>query len=222
MTRYKLFCAPDTYAMCAHAVLEELAVDYELCWIWIFDDHPDPGFLAASPHARTPALVTPDGTICETGAVCLYLAEQYADKGLAIPSDHPRRGEFLQWVHYLASTLQPDVIIQYHPEFYHSDPMLQDELKASSMERLKGVYETLESALPDYAPYFFGNEPTVPDFVLGMQTVWDIIFPSHDITAYPKLKRHRDAITSRPAVIRMMSQHRAEALRRQQEAEIEQ
>jgi glutathione S-transferase len=51
-----------------------------------------------------------------------------------------------------------------------------------------------------------------------MQTVWDIIFPDHDISAYPKLTRHRDAITKRPAVMRMMAQHQKEAERRKHDA----
>jgi glutathione S-transferase len=218
MTTYTLFCAPDTYAMCAHAILEELNVDYDIRWIRIFDDNPDPDFLAASPHCRTPALASPEGTIFETGAVCLYLAERYSDSGLVIPAGDARRGAFLQWMHYLATTLQPEVIIQFHPEFYHDDPILQDALTSSSMKRLSGVFKTLEHALPDDAPYFFGVTPTVPDFILGMQTVWDIIFPDHDISAYPKLTRHRDAITKRPAVMRMMAQHQKEAERRKHEA----
>jgi glutathione S-transferase len=53
---------------------------------------------------------------------------------------------------------------------------------------------------------------------MGMQTVWDIIFPDHDISAYPKLTRHRDAITKRPAVMRMMAQHQKEAERRKHDA----
>jgi glutathione S-transferase len=216
MTDYTLFCAPNTYAMCAHAVLEELGCGYELRWVRIFDDDPDPDFLAASPHCRTPALAGPQGSVFETGAICLYLAECHPKAGLLIPPGDARRGAFLQWLHYLATTLQPDVIIQFHPEFYHQSPQQQAVLKTSSMERLKSVYTTLEDALPEEGPYFFGEQPTVPDFILGMQTVWDVIFPDEDISAYSRLKRHRDAMTSRPAVVRVLAQHQAEAERRRQ------
>ncbi len=217
MAEYTLFCAPDTYAMCAHALLEEIGADYDLRWIQIFNETPDADFLAASPHCRTPALAGPDGTVFETGAVCMYLAERHPETGLIIPERDPNRGAFLQWLHYLASTLQPDVIIQFHPEFYHGDPALQTALKAASMQRLVGVYGTLEQALPDDGPYLFGATPTVPDFILAMQTIWDIIFPNQDITAYPKLARHLKAMRARSAVQRMLAQHQAEAdLRRKQ------
>ncbi|WP_166418291.1 glutathione S-transferase family protein [Cochlodiniinecator piscidefendens] len=213
MADYTLFCAPDTYAMSAHAVLEEIGADYDVHWINIFSDNPDPAFLAASPHCRTPALASPDGTVFETGAVALYLAERHPEANLVIEPGDARRGAFLQWFHYLASTLQPDVIIQYHPEFYHTEPDRQAALKAASMKRLAGVLDTLEAALEN-GPYFFGDQITVPDFILAMQSVWDVIFPNGDITAYPNIARHRDAVCARPSVQRMQEQHRAEAARR--------
>ncbi|MGB5870087.1 MAG: glutathione binding-like protein, partial [Albidovulum sp.] len=118
----------------------------------------------------------------------------------------------LQWIHYLATTLQPDVIIQYHPEFYMQSPQDKAALKAASMARLRGVYATLNNALAD-GPYFFGQEPTVPDYLLALQTIWDVIFPA-GIEDYPNLARQRDAVLSRPAVQRMLALHKAEAARR--------
>lgn len=202
--------------MSAHAVLEEIGADYALRWIQLFADAPDPDFLAASPHCRTPAMAGPDGTVFETGAVCLYLAERHPDTGLNVPYGDPHRGTFLQWLHYLATTLQPEVIIQFHPEFHHQDAENQALLKASSMQRLRRVYDTLEDALPQDGPYFFGGTPTVLDFILAMQTIWGIIFPNGDIAAYPKLARHLDAVCARQATQRMLAQHRAEAKRRKE------
>ncbi|WP_264214450.1 glutathione S-transferase family protein [Leisingera thetidis] len=213
MPGYTLFCAPDTYAMSAHAVLEETGAEYAVRWIRIFDEDPDPDFLAASPHCRTPALSGPDGAVFETGAVCLYLAERHPEAGLVIPPGDPRRGAFLQWFHYLATTLQPEVIIQYHPEFYHREPDRQAALKVASMARLRGVFETLDKALCA-GPYFFGASPTVPDFILGMQTLWDVIFPEGGIAAYPNIARQREVICQRPAVQRMRAAHAGEYARR--------
>ncbi|MBT3143846.1 hypothetical protein DS909_13940 [Phaeobacter gallaeciensis] len=213
MPEYTLFCAPNTYAMCAHAILEEVEADYETRWVELFSETPDPEFLAVSPHCRTPALLGPDGALFETGAVALYLAEQFPVAELVIPPGDANRGAFLQWIHYLATTLQPDVIIQFHPEFYHADPDLQSALKAASMQRLTGVFKTLDAAL-DGGPYFFGKRPTVPDFILALQTVWDVIFPHGDINAYPNLARHRDAMCNRKSVQKVLSQHKKESMQR--------
>lgn len=210
MTTFTLFCAPDTYAMSAHAILEEVGAKYDIHWVKLFAETPDPAFLAASPHCRTPALSGPDGSLFETGAVGLYIAEKFPTANLIISTDDPQRGTFLQWFHYLATTLQPEVLIQYHPEFYFPDNEVdQHRLKVASMERLKGVLSTIENAM-EQGPFFFGNQPTVPDFILAMQTVWDVVFPDGDITAYPNIMRQRDAICARPSVKRMLAQHAAE------------
>ena len=214
MAKYTLFCAPDTYAMGAHAILEEVGADYEVRWVDLFSDTPDPAFLAASPHCRTPALSGPEGTIFETGAVALYLAENYPDAGLVIAPDDPQRGAFLQWFHYLATTLQPEVLIQFHPEFYFPDEIDQGRLKTASMERLKTVFVTLDTALTP-GPFLFGAQPTVPDFILALQTVWEVIFPEGDITPYPNIARQRDVLCALPAVQRMLTQHSDERARRQ-------
>jgi glutathione S-transferase len=212
MADYTLFCAPDTYAMSAHVVLEEVGADYDIHWVTLFAKPPDPAFLAASPHCRTPALTGPDGSVFETGAVALYLAEQYPKAGLVIPTGDPRRGKFLQWFHYLATTLQPDVLIQYHPEFYMQSQTGKQQLKAASTSRLQSVFQTLDAALSN-GPYFFGDHPSVPDFILGMQTIWGVIFPS-GIDEFPNLARHLDTLLGRPAVQRVLAQHKAEKTRR--------
>lgn len=213
MADYRLFCAPNTYALCAHVMLEELGVPHDLHWVELFSNTPDPAFLAASPHCRTPALTTPDGTIFETGAVCLYLSERDPAGTFLIPPGDPRRGLFLQWFHYLATTLQPEVIIQFHPEFYHAEASEQKMLKTRSMARLNQVLRTLDGALAD-GPYFFGDQPMVPDFILGMQTIWDVIFPDDDISAFPSIARHRDNLCTRPAVRRVLEMHSARASKR--------
>ncbi|MCB2134894.1 MAG: glutathione S-transferase C-terminal domain-containing protein, partial [Rhodobacteraceae bacterium] len=106
-----------------------------------------------------------------------------------------------------------DVIIQYHPEFYHGEPDRQEALKAASMRRLEGVWDTLDRALSQ-GPFFFGARPAVPDFLLALQTVWDVIFPDGDITRWPNITRHRAAVCARPAVQRIRAAHEAEFARR--------
>ena len=99
-SEYTLFCAPNSYAMGVHAVLEEIGADYKLRWVELFSETPDPDFIAASPHARVPALRGPDGTLFESDAIALYLAERHPDARLSVAPNHPLRGPFLQWMHY--------------------------------------------------------------------------------------------------------------------------
>ena len=209
---YTLFCAPDTYAMIVHAVLEDVGADYDIRWIEIFTDNPDPDFLAASPHARTPALAGPDGTLFETGAIALYIAERFPDANLVIKVTDPRRGKFLQWFHYLASSLQPEVLIQYHPEFYTDDKASQYRLKEASKKRLTVVLNVLNNAL-ETGPYFFGDQLSIIDFILAMQAVWDVIYPTN-IDDYPNIKNMLEKIRQRNSVRHVFDLHQAELKRR--------
>ncbi len=81
------------------------------------------------------------------------------------------------------------------------------------MQRLSKVFATLDTALAD-GPFFFGANPTVPDFILGTQALWDMIFPGGDISRYPNIARHRSILCERVSVQNMLTQHRAEASRR--------
>lgn len=202
---YRLYCAPNTYAMSAQAILEELGVPYELNWVTIFSETPDPDFIRVSPHGRVPALVDAHGPVFESGAIALYLADKHPEAGLAVPADHPQRARMLQWLFYLSSTLQPDVIIQFHPAFYFDGPDDQSRLKAASLARLAKVLATIDDAL-DPGPFFLGEQMTVCDICLATQAVWPEIYPG-SIADHPNLKRAVALVTACPAVARVLEAH---------------
>ncbi len=205
MTDYTLYCAPNTYALSTHALLQEVGARYRVHWVSLFADEPDSAFLAASPHARVPALDGPDGTMFETGAIALYLAERHPDAGLLVPPGDARRGRFLQWLHYLASTLQPEVLIQYHPEFYFADAETQARFRKASHVRLAKVLAVLDAALAP-GPYFCGDRITVLDYLLAMQAIWPPVFAG-SIDDYPHIARMTRLIAARPSVKRVMIMH---------------
>ena len=107
--------------MNSHLLLEELGVDYELVLFNVHIPEEFPAeFLELNPNARVPVLVTPIGPIYESAAIMMYLCEMH--EGRYMPSTgSAERGRFLQWLFYLMSTFQPEVLIQFHPEKYFPD-----------------------------------------------------------------------------------------------------
>ena len=200
-----LYTAPNSYAMMVHTVLEESGCPYDVKWVEIFTDHPDPEFVAVSPHARVPALMHGEIQLCETGAIAMYLAETFPELDLLVNPGDPRRGTFLQWLHFLASTLQPDVMVQFHPENYFSQADMREQFKSASLRRLEKVLATLNTAL-EPGPYFFGETRTVLDYLLVMQAVWPEIYPG-TIDDHPNICRLVEAITERDAVKRVIALH---------------
>lgn len=206
---YTLFAYPNSYAMTAHAVLEETGAPYDVKWVQIFTDELDPEFSAISPHGRVPALRHGETTIFETGAIAHYVAEQHPEVDLIVRPLHAERARFLQWFHYLATTLQMDVMIQFHPEVYFpDDEATQKRFLAASLSRLGKVMDIIEENLAD-GPYFCGSKRTIVDYLFVMQAVWPEVFPTR-ADDYPNIKNLMDTLFERPAVRRVYDAHMQE------------
>lgn len=204
---YQFYCAPDTYAMGVHVLLEALEVDYKLTEVNLnqeLDNYPT-GFLHASPHGRVPALQHAHGAICESGAIALYLSDTHADKGFTIPPNHPDRPAYLQWLFYLSSTLQPEVMIQFHPEVYFEDEQRQEQLRAASLLRLSEILTILNTAY-EGRTWLFDNRPTAVDFCLSTALLWPECIPG-SLQIYPNLKHMMDALAGHKAFTRAFDWH---------------
>lgn len=83
-------------------MLEETGLDYRLHHVDVFaGEQYAPAFLAMSPNNKVPAISDPHGpdgaplTVCESGAILLYLAEK---TGQLLPAGGPQRVAVLQWL----------------------------------------------------------------------------------------------------------------------------
>ena len=105
----RLFWCPKTRAARAVWMLEELGQPYERVLVDIRDDSAarDPGFAAASPMGKVPALQDGDVRLAESAAICLYTADRYAAGRLAPAVDHADRGRFLYWTFYTPAVIEP-------------------------------------------------------------------------------------------------------------------
>ena len=105
----KLYWCPRTRASRAVWLLEEAGLDYERVAVDIRDpeSRSDPGFLAASPMAKVPALSDGDVALADSAAIGLYVADRYPAAGLAPATDDPRRGAFLYWMFFAPGVMEP-------------------------------------------------------------------------------------------------------------------
>ena len=216
---YELYAYPNTYSIGVHLLLQECCVDYSIVDVSqngaLSGEHQNTESSAAasfkhiSPHRRVPALRLPDGSSqFESGAIALYLADSLCDGKFSIAADSTSRPEYLQWLFYLSSTLQPEVMMQFHPEQYFDDTSTQQLLKAASVQRLSKIWPILESR---YAagPWMFENRPTAVDFSLATVLLWKECFPAGG-TIYPNLGRTLQAIEKRKECEAVLRWHRRE------------
>lgn len=216
---HELYAYPNTYAIGVHLLLHECGVDYRVIDVseigTLSVDTRDEENLAtvkfkqASPHQRVPALLLSDGhSQFESGAIALHLADSMCGGKFSITADSASRPEYLQWLFYLSSTLQPEVMLQFHPEHYFDDMSTQQALKDASMQRLSKIWPVLEQR---YAagPWMFENRPTAVDFSLANVLFWPECFPS-DVSIYPNLVRTLEEMEKREACAEVLRWHRRE------------
>jgi len=105
----KLYWCPRTRSSRIVWILEELDAEYDLVPMDIRDPEAktEPGFRAASPMGKVPALDDDGVRVADSAAICLYLADRYGLGRLSPPLDHPDRGRFLFWMFFTPGAVEP-------------------------------------------------------------------------------------------------------------------
>ena len=89
-------------------MLEEVGQPYDIKLIRLSGgDNLKPDYLAINPMGKVPLLRHGDTVITEGAAICTYLADEFPDKKLNIPVGNTRRGEYLKWLFFGPSVIEP-------------------------------------------------------------------------------------------------------------------
>jgi glutathione S-transferase len=108
----RFYWCKNTRALRIAWLLEESGLAYERVVLDPRNESSknDPAFRAVSPMGKVPALEDGPARICDSGAICIYLADQYPEARLGPPVGHADRGRFLQWVTYTNSVIEPAML----------------------------------------------------------------------------------------------------------------
>ena len=197
--------------MSSHLLLEEMRLEYEVILFNVhkLNEFPEE-FLQLNPNARVPVLITPCGPIYESAAIMLYLCETH--EGSYMPATgSAQRGRFLQWLMYLMSTFQPEVLIQFHSErYFPDDEVMQNALKKASMLEITKLWKIIDDALSP-GPYFLGDEYSICDMLFVLQAIWKENQPT-DLSDFPNCCRLMNILFARPAMQRVLAAHQIEHL----------
>ena len=204
----KLYYSPASTAMACHAALEEAGAEYEAHLVDI--DAPretrDPEFLRLSPHAQVPVLTDGEAVIVEGAAIMIYIGDRFPGAGLAPAVGDRRRGAYLQWLVYMADTLQVAMQMFFMPDRHTIDPQAHEGVIAKSLERLDVSWRLLDAACAHPGPYLLGERFSGCDLHLQMLTTWHL--DQHAMLArYPHVKRCVEHVERRPAVRRILEVH---------------
>jgi len=179
-------------------LLEELALDYELRHVAVFQEEQfRPQFLALNPLGKVPTLVDPrlGAPIFESGAILFWLAEK---SGAFLPADGTARYEVMQWLMVQMASVGPMLGQLNH--FQLLPPGTEPYASARYTAQAERLYRLLDEHLAERA-WIAGGNYSIADIATFP---WAHYLEQHgfDPTAHPHLLRWRAKIDARPAVAR--------------------
>ncbi|QJP08951.1 glutathione transferase GstA [Pseudomonas multiresinivorans] len=198
----KLYFAPNACSLAAHIVLRELGLPFSLVRVNNRTKRTADGqdFYRINPKGYVAALQLEDGTVLTEGAAILqYLADLQPDAGLAPANGTLARTHLQAQLNFIGSELHAGM----SPLFDSEIPDPVKDLLRSKLARRLGYLEQVLAANGQVAGDSFSIADAYLFTVLGWSEQLKV-----DLGAYPAIRRFRQAVGTRPAVIEAL---RAEA-----------
>ena len=108
----ELYHCADARSFRALWALEEMGLPYRLHLLPFPPRVRQPEYLEVNPLGTIPLLVDGTTRMTESAAICEYLATRYGPSPLAVTSDEPDYGAWLDWLHRGEATLTfPQTIV---------------------------------------------------------------------------------------------------------------
>lgn len=163
-----------------------------------------PEMLARNPNGKVPVIVDSDtqGSIFDSTAILLYLAEKTGKYLPASPHDPRERGEMLSWLLFVASGVGPFSGQAVHFRHYVAAP---DRYSVNRYDyEAERHWKIVDARLRDRA-YMLGANYSIADMsVWGWaRMVPHMLVDENAWTRFPNVKRLLDEINARPAAERV-------------------
>jgi glutathione S-transferase len=200
----KLFYAPGTCSLAAHIALEETGTAYEARRVdFSTAEQTKPDYLAVNPKGRVPALVTDRGIITETPAILTYVAQSFPEAKLAPAGDAFAFARIQSFLSYIGSTVHVAHAHGRRGARWADDPAAHEAMKAKVASNMAACFELIENTMFE-GPFVAGESYSIADPYLFTMAGW--LEPDGvDPTRFPKVLDHRNRMTQRPAVARVLA-----------------
>ena len=151
-------------------MLEELGQPCDIKLIKLSaGDNLKPDYLAINPMGKVPAVKHGDTVITEAAAICTYLADEFPDKKLNVPVGTPRRGEYLKWLFFGPSVIEPAMTDRAYPR--------KEAPRAAALgwRDFDTVLDIVAKPLAK-GPFLLGEQFTAADVVIGSGLRYGMMF----------------------------------------------
>jgi glutathione S-transferase len=194
--RVTLYHSPNTRSTGTLLLLEELGADYDLHVLNMkAGAQRQPDYLAVNPLGKVPAIRHRDALVTEQAAITIYLADLYAEAGLAPTIDDVLRGPYLRWLVFYGSSFEPAVV----------DRAMQRDPGTAAMSPY-GSYDAVIDLISEQLrtrPYILGERFTAADVLWGMALSWTTMFKL--VPERPEIMAYVARAQARPALARVQA-----------------
>ena len=189
-----LFHSPNSRSAGVRILLDELGAPHELRVLNMkAGEQRQAPFLAVNPLGKVPALLHDGALVTEQVAIYIYLADLFAEAGLAPALRDPLRGPYLRWLAYYGSSFEPAVL----------DLAMKREPAPPSMSTY-GDFDTMLGALVAElrkGPYLLGERLSAADILWGTALKWTTSFKL--VPDLPEITAYLARMWDRPAFARI-------------------
>jgi glutathione S-transferase len=189
-------------SLATHIALEEAGADYLFKKVdTATGEQRTPEYLKINPKGRVPALVTPEGVLTENVALLQYVGGLNPKANL-LPASAFDLAKMNAFNSYLSSTVHVNHAHKMRGYRWSDDPAVVEQLKVKVPQTMTDSATLIET---EYLgePWVMGEQYTVADGYLFTIAQW-CEGDGVDMSKFPKLTKHRNAMMQRPAVKRVL------------------
>ena len=184
-----LYHSPGSRSARVLWLLEELGEPYELTTL-TREERRAAGHRTKHPLGKVPVVDTATGTLYESGAICLQLADTHPAAGLIGPLGSQERALAYQWAFFNGTELEPGVIeVLHHRE---DDPARAE----AGREKFRAAGAVVEVELAN-REWLVGGAFSVADVMVGDGL--RLARRAELLDTFPNLQAYVDRLEARPA-----------------------
>lgn len=174
----KLYGGKRSRAAIAQWYLEELKVPYEFVLLDMENgEHRKSEFLAINPMGKVPAIEDNGFSVWESGAILLYLADQYESEKLT----PQKRAQINQWILFANSTLSIGIFIE-----------------SSRDKEMPKLFPPLNDHFSQHN-FLVDDQFTAADVAVGAYLAYMPMMLQLDFSDYPGIANYVQRLSERPA-----------------------
>ena len=194
-----MFFSPGACSLASHIALVEAGVPFDLKRVkFAENEQRSPEFLKVNPKGRVPALVTEKGTLTETPALLIYIAQLAPEKKLAPLDDSFALAELQAFNSYIASTVHVAHAHGRRGSRWADEQSSFDDMHRKVPQTMSDCFRLIEDDFLK-SPWVMGDQFTVADIYLFVMEDW-LKGDRVDIADFPRVRDHYERMKARPAV----------------------